>query len=331
MSLLRTFALSVAFCLMGSGCGGLTQIQDTVTKFDQGAHTVSTTQIAFLKSAQAADCNFAFFQNSLAYSNAPVPEPHIPLKLVGTCESQLVTANSLKIRQRLLDAITLYADQIQAVASTGSDKALADNAQKTAGTLNDLASKAQLIGQTDGTGKPVVTAVEAAVIGITQMVLSSAQLKDIKASAKAQSANLKLVVDHLKEENTQLAIAMESRAGYVADTFTSVIGSVKKDGILKADGPTALHWSNNNEVYLMIVSARQMLLNTPPSGVGMLAAGSSAQDPVTVASQLNATLDSLVNANDAIANAGTGGIIAAVSDLVARAQAAQTMQAALAK
>lgn len=328
MSISKAFALIVPFCLLGTGCSGLTQVQDAVTKFDQGAHTVSTTQIAFLKSAQAADCNFQFYTDTFDYSVAPDPKPKMALDLVGACQSTLVNANNLQTRQALLDALTLYADQIQAVASTGSDKTLSTNAQTIAGNLNDLATKSKLL---DAKGKPIAAGVEAAVVGITQMVLSATQLKDIRTSAKAQSDNLKLIVGQLKEENTQLAITMKSMAGSVANTFESIIGLVKQDGILMSDGHTTVVRRNNPQVYLLAVTARQMLVNTPPTGVGLLAAGSSPQDPVTVASQLNATLDSLVSANDAIANAGTGGLIAAVSDLVARAQAAQSMQAALAK
>jgi hypothetical protein len=54
-------------------------------------------------------------------------------------------------------------------------------------------------------------------------------------------------------------------------------------------------------------------------------------DPANVAQQLNATLDGVVNANRAIAADGTGGIIAAVNDLIARAKKAQTIQSALNK
>ena len=37
----------VAAVFAFSGCAGLTQMQDTVTKFDQGAHSVSTAQMSF--------------------------------------------------------------------------------------------------------------------------------------------------------------------------------------------------------------------------------------------------------------------------------------------
>jgi hypothetical protein len=47
----------------------------------------------------------------------------------------------------------------------------------------------------------------------------------------------------------------------------------------------------------------------------------SMTDPSKAAVELNATLVALLNANNAIATAGTGGFLAAVNDLVARAQA----------
>jgi adenine/guanine phosphoribosyltransferase-like PRPP-binding protein len=54
-------------------------------------------------------------------------------------------------------------------------------------------------------------------------------------------------------------------------------------------------------------------------------------DPGNVAKQLNAALDAMVTANDALANAGTGSVVAAVSDLVARGQSVNAMVTALGK
>jgi len=329
MSTLRQFPTTIVICTCFAGCSGLTQIQDTVTKFDQGAHTLSTTQIAFAKSAQTADCNFQFYENVWNYSKAADPAPPIPLALTGPCVPEVMTNDNIAVRQNLLNAITLYADQIQAVASADSDKTLSAKSQDAAGKLNSLAKSHGLI---ETNGMPVAAAVEAAVIGITNMILSAKQLSDIKSSAKAQSANLRTIADHLQLENMQIAKNMAAKAGSVANMFETTIALVKQDGILISKGQSAPARANNPQVYLLAVSARQMLLNTPPLGVGMSATGSLVQqDSVTVASQLNSALESLVSANDAISNASTGGLIAEVADLVARAQAAQAMQAALAK
>jgi hypothetical protein len=52
----------------------------------------------------------------------------------------------------------------------------------------------------------------------------------------------------------------------------------------------------------------------------------------SIAQQINVALDALLTANNAIANASsTGCLVAAVTDLVTRAQAAHTMVAALQK
>jgi hypothetical protein len=250
------------------------------------------------------------------------------LDLASPCVSTIVTKDQLSTRQNLLNAITLYADQIQSLASEDSDKTLSGNAQTAANNINGLAKNHGLLGSN---GLPIAADVETAVIQITGMVLSAKQLSDIKASARAQSDNLKSIVGYLKQENTDLANTMVNQAGSEANTLESIIGLVKQDGILVSNGRSTVARSNNPQVYLLTLTARQMLLNTPPTGISLSATGGSAQDPLSVASQLNNTLDGLVTANDAIANASTGGAIADVSDLVARAQAAQTMQAALAK
>ena len=52
-------------------------------------------------------------------------------------------------------------------------------------------------------------------------------------------------------------------------------------------------------------------------------------DPLNAAKQVNAALEAVVNANDALANAGTGGAVAAVNDLVVRARHAKDILSAL--
>ncbi|MEX3969741.1 hypothetical protein [Paraburkholderia caribensis] len=310
------------------GCSGLTQVQDSVTKFDQGAHTIATAQVTFFRSAQTADCNFHFYTRALEYSHNPNPTPGV-LPLMAPCDksSMAITDDQIALRQNLLNTITLYADQIQAVASTDSDKTLSDNARDTAKNINDAAKALHLT----GSATPVATGVEAAVIAITNMVLNAKQLRDIKAAAQEQSVNLKNVVSRLKIENINLAKHLAEIADNITQQFETSIATVKRDGILVNAQGTTISRANNSQVYLLAITARQMLLNTPPAGIAFAATNGSTQDPVTVAGQINSALDSLVQANDSIASATTGGLIADVSDLVARAQAAQTMQTALAK
>jgi hypothetical protein len=42
-------------------CGGLKQIQDTIARFDQGAHSVSTAEMNFFRAVQTADCTNQFY------------------------------------------------------------------------------------------------------------------------------------------------------------------------------------------------------------------------------------------------------------------------------
>ena len=89
----------------------------------------------------------------------------------------------------------------------------------------------------------------------------------------------------------------------------------------------------DRHLLLDALAAHRIVENTNPAGTPTAVPGAPAPvaDPLSAAQQLNAALDGLVRANDAIASAGTGGITAAITDLVARAQAAQAMQAALNK
>jgi hypothetical protein len=319
--------LPVIFCLFG--CSGLTQVQDSVTKFDQGAHSVSTTQMAFLKSAQLADCDFQFYQAALDFNVDPAPIPAKSLSISGVCSPVVVQNQDLVTRQKLMDAITLYADQIQAVAATGSDKTLSTNSQTAAADLNNLAKNHGILSTA---GLPIASDVEAAVIGLTGMVLSAKQLSDIKASANAQSSNLKSVVGFLKNENAQIATNMAAKAASLANILNTTLSEMKENGMLVTD-PNSKKIVRGNDPRLLLdaIATRRMLMDTDPAGTTVTISGTPVQDPVSAAEQLNSALDSLVSANDAIANAGTGGIVAAVSDLVARAQAAQAMQAALNK
>jgi len=71
-----------------------------------------------------------------------------------------------------MDAITLYADQIQALASADDAKNLTTNEQSFASNLNDFAKKQGF------TNLGIASDVEAAVMGITGMILDSKKETD---------------------------------------------------------------------------------------------------------------------------------------------------------
>jgi len=280
---------------------GLTQIQDTISKFDQGAHSISTSETAFLRSAQTADCNYQFYTAAFVFANDPDRIPKISLTLETPCTPNVITPHQLEERQKLMEAIVLYADQIQAVASSGSDKALSANSKSTAAELNSLAKSQNLM---TGTGSSIVTDLGQAVAGLTAIVLAPQQLSDIKTAAASEAENLSIVVNYLKQENTALASDMAGKTGALADILDTTLAKEKRAG--------------DPNLLLDAVYARSILQNGDA-------------DPVNTTKQLNVTLDSLVAANEAIANAGTGGIVADVNALIAQAQAIQKTQAALNK
>lgn len=298
-----------------TACSGLTQMQDSLSKFDQGAHTVSASQTTFLNGVHTVECEAQFYKGAYDYSK----DSSLPIDLRGQCAADKLFLNSaqIAIRQKLLDALTLYADEIQALGSAGDDKSLDANLQTAAGNLNTLASSA---GLSKGDAS-IATDVEAAIVGITNMILDQKKKNDIQAAAKNQEDNLAKIVDTLKAENLSLASGVDDLIGSIRANLTATLAATRK--------------REGSAVYFDVVRARGYLESVSPYGSKGLddstAALDPAIDPSVAVSQLNSALDGLVSANKAIATSGVGGINAAVADLVARAQAARTFQAALGK
>jgi hypothetical protein len=376
--------LAAIFTAM-AGCAGLTQIQDTVTKFDQGAHAVSASEVAFLRAAQTADCNFQFYSQALMFVADKSPTPNTPLTTGAPCVPDELTNADILIRQKLLNAIALYADQIQAVASGGADKTLATNGQAAASDFNSFLKSPEI---NKATHTSISTTVEAAVVALFGMVMDARELSDIKKAASEQSENLTSIVDLLKKENTQVATNMTAKAGTISVILDTSIAFIKQAGVLSEvqdPGPVLdsvthkmvdhYHIARQNDYRLLfdVVQARQIIqavdavgqsVTAPavaapvaPAAAGAGAPGAAgAPAPVkpavvcnsatspkaigssnsetndSIAQQINGALDALVTANNAIASASsTGCLVAAITDLVTRGQAAQTMAAALKK
>jgi hypothetical protein len=365
-----------------AGCAGLTQVQDTVTKFDQGAHAVSTSQVAFLRAAQAADCTYQFYTKALDFVQDESPTPTISLVTGAPCVPDVLNNADILVRQKLLSAIVLYADQIQAVVSGGADKTLATDGQAAASDFNNFLKSPEI---SKATHTPLTASVEAAVVALFGMAMDEKELKDIKTAAQAQAKNLASVVELLKQENTDVAANMTSKAGTISVILDTSIAHIKETGVLVEvkDSDQVLdpithkkvdHYhiarGNDYRVLFDIVRARQItqaidavgqpVTAPPPAKPATTGAASpgdtgtpaSAKPPVvcnsatatkagggldsesndSIAQQINVALDALLTANNAIANASsTGCLVAAVTDLVTRAQAAHTMVAALQK
>lgn len=278
-----------------TGCSGLTQLQDSVTKFSQGVHAVSTTQTSFFQAVKIADCNNQFFDHALASAL----DGNKAIDLNGECTPSILDDGQIKIRQLLMDSLTLYADKIQALATDDNNKKLDENSQNLATQINSLAKQGGL------KNLSLASSVEAAVFAISDMVLEQVIFCDIKVAAKSMDSHLVQIVGALKRENNTFSIGIESKLDGIALKIRTAMAKQ-----LNQNGTVA-------EKLFQVVTAHDILQKADPHQAD--------------ASQLNNALDAVVNSNRAIANAGTGGIIAAVNDLIQRAQAAQKVQETLSK
>jgi hypothetical protein len=308
----RNKILGSMVCLAVAGCTGITETQLALSKFDDSAHSVSTTQITFFRAAQTAECTTISYSDAYDYANSVKPVVGAngakqPVNLTPSCTPKELTSAQLAIRQDLMNSITLYADQIQALASSGDDKNLDSNSQSLASKINSFAKGRGF----SSSGLGIAADVEAAIIGITDLIIDHSKLNEIKAAAKSKGLELKLVVGELKKENTDLSAAIDSNLGVQKSEIATMVASSK--------GAAA--------VFFATIQARSLVQNPLAQG----APASDPNTPTTNVGQLNDALDGIVTANDAIATASTGGIVSAVSDLVARAQKAQSIQAALSK
>jgi hypothetical protein len=82
-----------------AGCskvGRYAQVEDTISKFDQGVHTVNVSQMAFLHQVRPADCTRNFCQQAFQFATAqedPATHryPQVTLDLVPACTPQELT------------------------------------------------------------------------------------------------------------------------------------------------------------------------------------------------------------------------------------------------
>ncbi len=294
---------------MLAGCSGLSQIQGPVTQLDQGVHSTSTNEMTFLKAVETAECNNQFYS---ATHDWAVGKKGANFDITGSCNPSVLTDQEIQIRQQLMDALTLYADKMLALTSSDDDKTLDANSQQLAGNLNSFAK------QQGFSSLSMASDVEAAIINLSEMVLDQKRFADIQAAASSMQPSLKTIIDVLKTENTNFALGLASNLDQTeVDLRDIVINTRKQRGAMS---------------FFDVVEARQTMQTLNPLGASPLAApSSSAHDPSKVAEQLNASLDAILAANQAIASGNAGGAMTAVNDLVTRAKAAQSDASTLSK
>lgn len=291
--------IASAISVVVSACAGLTQMQDAAAKFDQGVHTASAAEMNLFTQVQAAECSRNFYVQGFNFATAARDPrtgkyPDLPLDLrSNTCAHQELTDAQLAIRQQLMQTITLYADAIQSLTNGNSDTNLNDDAKTLAGKIKDLGKQQKFT----STETEVGAALNTAVVTIATMIIDHSSYKDVKAAATAMQTPLSKVVKALKDENSADAIGLASKADGLANEMrTGLSGARDNSGAAS---------------FLALVSTRitlESLIVTPPN-----------------VAQLNATLDAVVKANDALARSINGGAIPEIADLISRAQQASTL------
>ncbi len=293
----RAGALGVVLC--ASACANVSQIQPIAKQFSDGAHSVATTEENFFQEVRAADCNSQFYVAALHYAQGKGPPPGVS----DRCTPALLNDKELGIRKALLDAVGVYADKIQALA-TGNTTALDTSAKTLAGDLNRHFSKAD---------KSVAAGVEAAIIELANIALDEQRFTDIRSAASAASPSLTAAVDALKQENTDFSAGIDSKIGRVEVTLNTI-----------------LHTERGPQAFFDAATARSILAAANPFP-GPAAQGAAQESADAMALKLNAALDALLKANTALATSDGGGTLVAVTELEARAKDAQALYAALNK
>jgi len=308
------FRRGAACALIGMGlvgCSGLTQVQDSISRFDQGTHSASVAETNFLRAVQTADCTSQFYANASDWAIGSL----VNFDISGTCVPTILDDKQVQTRQALMDAVTLYADKMVALATGDDNTALDANAQKLAGVLNSTAH------QHGFQNLPVAADVEAGIIAISEMALDQRRFSDVKTAAAKMDGSLGAVIGKLKAENTNFAVGIASKIDRLETNLRAVVAGTHQD--------------RRRMSFFDVVEARRIMRSAnpfiPQTVIPSQNAAAPQDNAQSAALQLNAVLDTVLAANRAIAGAGTGGIVAAVNNLIVRAQDAQSVQASLNK
>lgn len=326
----KLFALLMVWCSL-SGCAHLTQMQDTINKFDQGVHSISASQIAYLNGAHMIECERQFYSNALLTA---LGQRNIDLR--ESCivdDAFYLTSRQIETRKLLFDALTLYVDKLQAISSSEEVNNLDSGMQAQAKGINRVATSFGLSAK-DAT---IANYVEAAVAGLTEMALENKMTSTIKEAAKSQSDNLSKVVNAIKTENIFIADGLYGDIGDIRSKLTAVVSAIRDK-----QGPAAFSDIINSRTYLRSLNvfgpgAPELSDNTTTdAGVKSADPKNPTLNPFSTVQQLNNALDAIVAANNALAEEGESkdhkaNFLTIVSNLTALAKNVEAFQTALSK
>ena len=295
MSVVRILS-SILLALFVSGCAGYSQIKAPVHDFAAATATVADTEQKLLSGLQQMDKAVDANEKKLAY----VREDKGPVVIEFSGQASL-TDDEIKVRKALLDSVKLYAQKLEALTGDDADKQLDANSKNLASSLSGLGKQFFAGTLPDQIAAAVATAGEA----IGKFALDQLRYDEIKKAAGEMQPHLQIVVDTLKSENNAVGAKYEADKVQIKSSLVSTLQLVRDDSrVSKLD--RARYFDHAAKEYAGLAG---------PEGVAAV----------------NASLDAVANANKAIATVGQGGVIVAVRDLVARAQAAADFYKGLGK
>jgi hypothetical protein len=330
-SLLR-IAYSFFTPLLITGCStvdigaGLSKMQDAVSHFDQATHSAADAEAALLKAEQAIDVDNQFYGDAVRYATTPGAN----FDLTASYEPRQVTVQQAETRAKLMSAVTLYADKMQALATGGDDTALDANSTALANSLGKMAA-ARNFTLTAG-NQTLVADVEAGINAIARLALDTTRAKDLRSAAQEIDPELAKVIGALKNENTLLGQNIGNNLGGIELDLIVVARLAREAPNPGGSGDPQLSGSQKAQAFFAVAAGRQLLhadlVIAPATGAGG-SKGPIDYHTVEYARAANEALDSVLNGNKAIAAGGAAGIYAAATDLAQRAKAAQAFAKAL--
>jgi hypothetical protein len=293
----------LAFSL--AGCAGISQVKDTITKYKQGIHSVSSTEMSFFRSAQTAECTADFYGKASRWARGIDKNADIS----GICTPQNITDKRIRARQAMMDKITLYADTIEALISSDTDESLCFNSKELVDRMNAILKTCSFFDLSAGND------IEMAVFNLSQMGLNQRKITEVKAAAQKMEPFLESVIKRLKNENIEVAQDINVHLSDIRKDVKRLLEEDKQKGMGK---------------FLNLVQARRIVQSANPFGITPISRTKGAidphKDPLSVALNLNRALEAVLAANKALVRADKGDIVASVRDLISRAHTMESIQ-----
>jgi hypothetical protein len=289
---MKSYKLVYVFLLtvILNGCG-LMQIQSPIAQFSTGVHSLATSEMNFFKAVQTMDCVTGFYTQAFEYSNGN----GTTFDISGKCNPILLTDDQIKIRQTLMDTLTLYADKMKVLA-TNDDTALDSE------MVGDISNTIKTY-KTQTLNSEITTGIKVAMIAITDMILDHKKFTEVKSSATAMQPYLETIVKDLKSENSSLAQNIDSKMDKVEINLRWIISKS--------------HENKSNMSFFDIMQSRKILQSINPFGERLISQTNfDLTTSDNAAEQMNNTLDAILVANKAIANANTADILPSINNLI---------------